>query len=243
MRLLIIRHGDPDYEKDSLTEKGWKEAALLADRMARIPVSQYFVSTMGRASDTAFLTLQKTGAKAVYCDWLREFSPRIDRPDRTDRQTISWDWLPQDWTEVDSFYSRDSWHEHPVFRAAGVHEQYTLVTKEFDKVLAANGYERNGRLYKAVRPNRDVLAFFCHFGLECVLLSHLMNVSPMVLWHHTCAAPTAVTSVYTEERREGTAIFRMNYFGDISHLYAGGEPASFSARFCETWDDETERHD
>ena len=33
MRLLIIRHGDPDYEKDSLTEKGWREAALLADSL------------------------------------------------------------------------------------------------------------------------------------------------------------------------------------------------------------------
>ena len=27
MRLLIVRHGDPDYSIDSLTEKGWKEAA------------------------------------------------------------------------------------------------------------------------------------------------------------------------------------------------------------------------
>ncbi|MCI5729625.1 MAG: histidine phosphatase family protein, partial [Clostridia bacterium] len=25
MKLIIIRHGDPDYEKDSLTEKGWRE--------------------------------------------------------------------------------------------------------------------------------------------------------------------------------------------------------------------------
>ena len=28
MRIIFIRHGDPDYEKDSLTEKGWREAAL-----------------------------------------------------------------------------------------------------------------------------------------------------------------------------------------------------------------------
>ena len=25
MRLLIVRHGDPDYSIDSLTVKGWKE--------------------------------------------------------------------------------------------------------------------------------------------------------------------------------------------------------------------------
>ena len=28
MKLLIIRHGAPDYEHDSLTEKGWNEALI-----------------------------------------------------------------------------------------------------------------------------------------------------------------------------------------------------------------------
>ena len=30
MQFLIIRHGDPDYVHDSLTEKGFREAELLA---------------------------------------------------------------------------------------------------------------------------------------------------------------------------------------------------------------------
>ena len=29
MKLLLIRHGDPDYTHDSLTEKGQREAELL----------------------------------------------------------------------------------------------------------------------------------------------------------------------------------------------------------------------
>ena len=32
MKLIFIRHGEPDYEADSLTEKGWREAELLAKR-------------------------------------------------------------------------------------------------------------------------------------------------------------------------------------------------------------------
>ena len=32
MRLILIRHGDPDYEHDTLTSKGRREAALLAER-------------------------------------------------------------------------------------------------------------------------------------------------------------------------------------------------------------------
>ena len=33
MRILIIRHGDPDYTNDTLTEKGHKEASLLAEKL------------------------------------------------------------------------------------------------------------------------------------------------------------------------------------------------------------------
>ena len=32
MNLIFIRHAEPDYTIDSLTEKGFKEAALLAER-------------------------------------------------------------------------------------------------------------------------------------------------------------------------------------------------------------------
>lgn len=75
------------------------------------------------------------------------------------------------------------------------------------------------------------------------MLSHLLNVSPMVMWHGFCAAPSSITSIYTEERRRGTALFRVNEFGSTVHLYAAGEKPSFAARFCECYDNEDERHD
>ena len=30
MKLLIVRHAEPDYSIDSLTEKGWREAEYLS---------------------------------------------------------------------------------------------------------------------------------------------------------------------------------------------------------------------
>ena len=35
MKLLIIRHGDPDYTNDTLTEQGRREAELLSLRMEK----------------------------------------------------------------------------------------------------------------------------------------------------------------------------------------------------------------
>ena len=242
MRILIIRHAEPDYENDTLTEKGWKEAGLLAKRFEKIHLAAIYCSTMGRAMDTASFILKEKNMEARYCDWLREFPPRINRPDVTDRRKISWDWLPKDWTARPEYFLSGEWYKTDIMQEANVGETYKLVTEEFDKTLAEHGYIRDGLIYKTEKSNRDTIAFFCHFGLECVLLSHLMNVSPMILWHHTCAAPSSVTSIYTEERRQGTVSFRMNQFGDISHLYAADEIPSFSARFCETWDSD-ERHD
>lgn len=119
---------------------------------------------------------------------------------------------------------------------------YDYVTKNFDALLAEHGYERCGNLYHVTKANTDTLAFFCHFGLECVLLSHLLGISPFVLWHGTAFAPTSVSTIYTEERQKGIASFRAAQLGDISHLYTAGMEPSFSARFCETYDDDLQRH-
>ena len=58
-----------------------------------------------------------------------------------------------------------------------------------------------------------------------------------------CAfAPTSVSELVTEEREKGIASFRALKLGDVSHLRAAGEPVSFSARFCETYDNKEQRH-
>ncbi len=243
MKLLIVRHGDPDYEKDSLTEKGWREAAFLAERLSIINVKQFFVSPLGRAKDTASCTLESVRRTAEECEWLREFHAPIWRPDISSRQTIPWDWLPQDWMADERFFQYDQWHEPEVMKAANVKAEYDRVNTAFDELLKQYGYKRYGHYYRALRPSNDVLLFFCHFGVECVLLSHLLNISPMVLWHGCCAAPSSVTTVATEERRDGIASFRMLSFGDISHLYSHSEPPAFAARFRETRSNTWERQD
>ena len=105
MKLLIVRHGDPDYTIDSLTEKGWKEVEFLSEKLSKLDIKDFYVSPLGRAKDTASLTLKKMNRTATECDWLREFDVLIDRPDVTDRKIILWDWLPQDWSMDERFIS------------------------------------------------------------------------------------------------------------------------------------------
>lgn len=242
MRVLIVRHGDPDYSIDSLTPKGWKEVEYLAERLSKLEIKAFYVSPKGRAKDTASLTLQRMGRTAEEKEWMREFEGSIIRPD-TGKESIVWDWLPQDWTARSELYDKDRWLEDPIMKAGVVQKEYEWVVQGLDELLAKHGYVREQQYYRAVEPNNDTIVLFCHFGLECVLLSHFIGVSPMVLWHGFCAAPSSVTTLITEERRKGIAFFRVNSFGDISHLYAKGEEPAFAARFCECYDNEGERRD
>ncbi len=243
MKLIIVRHGDPDYEHDTLTETGRIEAQCAAERLKAHPeIAAFYVSPLGRAQDTARYTLDALGREAETLPWLREFHAPILHPDTGDVR-VPWDWLPGYWTNEPMFYDKDKWAETAVMREYGVGDEAQRVYQGLDALLAKHGYVRDGNHYRAERPNTDTIVLFCHFGVECVMLAHLIGASPMVLWYGFCAAPTAITVASTEERRAGIASFRINTFGDTGHLYAAGREPSFSARFCETFGNAAERHD
>ncbi len=259
MRLLFIRHGDPDYEHDSLTPTGKREAQQLAERMAKEEMTDIYVSPLGRARETAEPTLRATGRESVVCDWLREFPAVVDvnaspvlaalypdakkKPDGTfELRHLFWDMAPAGWTGEAAYFDAKRWRETEPAKAGDMGEVYDRVCSGFDALLAAHGYERRGGAYHTEQGNHDTLVFFCHFGLTSVLLSHLWNVSPFVPPHMLCLAPTSVTELWSEEREKGEVIFRASKVGDVSHLYACGEQPSFSARFCETYEDADQRH-
>lgn len=240
MKILIIRHADPDYENDSLTEKGFKEAHLLTQRLLEEKPSAVYCSPLGRAKKTAEEYLGLTGIKSKTYFWLKEFFAPVKLPDGS--KGIPWDLYPAFVNKTPELLNQGQWTDTKIMKSGLVGHQYSKVIKGFDKLLKAHGYERDGLYYKVNRANTDTIMLFCHFGVECVLLSHLMNVSPVALWQGLCAAPSSVTTIYTEEREKGYAHFRCASFGDISHLYKSGEEPAFAARFCEIYDDMTQRH-
>ena len=241
MKIVFIRHGDPNYELDALTEKGILEAKALIPRVEKMNADYYYVSPLGRARQTAQIAIERIDKEAKVLDWLREFPAVVKHICEPDPGPQCWDWMPSDWAKDPSFYDIDHFFDHPVMANGHVKEIYEDVLRHFDALLKKHGYAKNGKTFDVLNGNHDTLCFFCHFGIECVLLSYLINVSPMILWHGFVAAPSSVTIVNTEERQKGIASFRISHFGDTSHLDASGLEPSFSARFCECYSDDT-RH-
>ena len=241
MEIVFIRHGDPNYELDALTEKGILEAKALIPRVEKMNADYYYVSPLGRARQTAQIAIERIDKEAKVLDWLREFPAVVKHICEPDPGPQCWDWMPSDWAKEPSFYDIDHFYDHPVMKKGHVKEIYEDVINHFDALLKKHGYAKNGKTFDVLKANHDTLCFFCHFGIECVLLSYLINVSPMILWHGFVASTSSVTIVNTEERQKGIASFRISHFGDTSHLDASGLEPSFSARFCECYSDDT-RH-
>lgn len=257
MRLIFIRHGEPDYATDSLTENGRREADALAVRTSQWDVDRFYVSTMGRARLTAAPTLAALGQTAVACDWLREFHVRITDP-TTGELHCAWDLMPQDYTADPLMFDRREWVHSQIYRAyPEIAALRDTVCAGMDGVLASYGYIRNGEYYDFIDPSGHVnpagpedimlhgthtytvrdeddertIVFVCHFGVTCVILGHLMGISPVLLWHTTCIPTTGVTVVNAEKRLDNVAHFRVQSLGDTRHLQEAGLPVSGYAAF------------
>lgn len=260
MRLIFIRHAEPDYDIDNLTPKGEREAALLADRVCKWNVTDFYCSPLGRAKATAAYSLDRLKRTATVYEWLTEFEHYIIDP-VTGRHGIPWDLMPDYFTNEPLFYDKDNWFRAPLYRTnPDIETGYRDVCNGMDRLLSMYGYFRDGDCYHVQHNNSNqgkasiihgsnanapvntsanapvqedgrTIVLFCHLGVTCVMLSHLIGVSPVMLWQGTFLAPSSVTIVNSEERMNNTAYFRIQQLGSTSHLYAAGEPVSMAGSF------------
>jgi probable phosphoglycerate mutase len=210
MKLLLIRHADPDYAHDALTPKGHAEARLLAEYLTRVPLDAIYVSPMGRAQLTAGYTLERLGREATTLDWLAEL-------DGNYRERLwSWGLPPTEALARPEPYGVRSWPREVVY---GDHmgEVARRFYAQFDALMREHGYAREGYRYRVLRDNRATVALFCHGGVILTLLAHLIQMAVPVAYAQFWVDPASITALGLEER-DGYAAFRLLAFNDIGHL-------------------------
>ena len=228
MKILIVRHGDPYYPTDSLTEKGFREAALLKDRLVKEKIDAFYCSPLGRAQRTAEPTLKALGVEAETLHWLREFEGRFISP-FTGEERITWDLPPYMWCKDARNYHLTDWEHSELMSASTAPKIFRETAAGVDEVLSRYGMVREGMLYRGGEDK--TIAFVCHFGLGITILSYLLGISPIVAQNNFFLAPTSVTTLVTETDSKGYSHFRATGVGDISHLYAAGEAPSESGLY------------
>lgn len=232
MRILIVRHAEPDYQHDSLTEKGRLEAALLARRLASIPAQAYYVSPLGRARETANYTLYLVKKEAVILPWLEEFRCRVPDPD-TGRVHRPWDFRASAWQDHPLLMDRDGWPQDPMMADSEASQIWQETKAGIDTLLLHHGYRRQGGIYLTEHNTDDTLVLFCHFGIGMAMLAYLTGLPPLPLWQSFLFLPASITTLVTQERLPGQVEFRCLCLGDVSHLIEAGEPPSLAGLFPE----------
>ena len=220
MRIVFVRHGEPNYADDCLTDKGREQAAAAAERLAGEGISEIFASPCGRAAETAGYTARKLGLEVTTLDYMHEIKwGGPDVPQNGHPWTLG-DWMMN---EGFDFYGAD-WREHPYFRENIALQYCDLISANIDALLAGHGYIRDGLRYRCEGGADNTIALFSHGGSGACALAHILNLPfPYV----ASVMPYDFTSIIILKFAvsEGQYVFpKIELFNDCAHIQrsAGG---------------------
>jgi broad specificity phosphatase PhoE len=217
MRIILVRHGQPDWSPGGLvsndpvlTELGEAQAARLTDRRWG-HVDRLWVSTLTRAKRTAIPIEKHLGVEAEIHPWMAEIGP-----------AEAWDGSPID--ELEEMFARvnrrtidDLWDGMP--GAESFREFHLRVITGLEAALAGVGITKvddDSGLWTE-GPDLTVM-LVAHGGTNAVVIGHLLGVEPTPWeWDRFDSAHTSVATLTTRPIAHAVA-FGMMGFGDVTHL-------------------------
>ena len=215
MRIIFVRHGEPDYAHDCLTPIGRLQAEAAAKRLEREGIQEIYASPMGRAQETASFTAERLGLPIRTLEFMHEISwGGPDTPENGHPWTLS-DWMIS--RENFDFYACD-WREHPYY-ANNVAVQYLdAISSQFDALLLTKGYRHEGTRFFCETEEEKNIAVFSHGGSGACVLSHLLALP----FPYVCTVlPYEFTSVIILEFPVVPGEYvhpRIELFNDAAHI-------------------------
>lgn len=210
MKLLIIRHAEPDYGNDTITETGHKQAEMLAEYLKNVQIDRIFASPCGRAQDTARPTCDIKGMDFTVLKWLEE-SHDFMRP-FNETEEFSYNVTFNEGAKEVTRFSSDQPHR-PISR----------IVEGSDAFLASLGYVREGLAYRIEKPNDETVAVFCHHGSGSAWISHLL-LRPVELGYQDLGMTFTSITTFTfsndsdEEQRNGLIFPYLRGLSETPHF-------------------------
>jgi len=222
MRLYLIRHADPDYERDSLTEQGRQEAERLAERLQAIGINYLYTSPAGRTKATAKYAADRLDISYQVAPWLQE--PSHLKLEQQGQPYVIWDTFGETVRADPVLPGSTDWQQRPPFDRPDLAQVWRDFQARADRLTADHGYSRVGGRYRPDRPNQDRIALVGHNGTVLLFLAHLLALPLPLVWCGFYAWPASLTTIHFESWSAEWAVPRALGVADVSHLYAAGLP-------------------
>ena len=223
MIFYYIRHGNPIYNPDGLTELGFKQADALALKFKEIGLDKIYSSTSNRAILTAKPTAKILNKEIIELDFAHEKHPWQNLT--IDNQKGGVCWLYQFDQTIELFNSEEieklgfNWYNHPMFKNYNFKNELERTKTEADKFFLELGYKHigNGK-YKVEKSNNDKIALFAHQGFGMSFLSTILDIPYPKFSTHFDLGHSSITVIEFKELN-GYAYPKIISLSNNSHLY------------------------
>ena len=177
MRIVFVRHGEPDYANDCLTETGHRQARAAAERLKEEGIEEIWCSPLGRARITAEYASEALGLPVNTLDFMRELSWGSMDGEPVFSDGHPWN-IADEMARQGTDLNRPDWPAHPYFANNRVAGCVRSVEKGIDEWLAGFGYIRQGNYYihTAEEKEHRTVALFSHGGSSCAAMGHILNI-------------------------------------------------------------------
>ncbi len=217
MRLILVRHGHPNYKDDCLTALGHKQAAACAERLREEPISAVYTSTCGRAVETGQHIANVFGLETQPLAFMREI--RWGSIDGSELSHKGHPWDTADDAPANGFDLMDpNWQTGVMFSNNNVSKSVAAVIQAFDAWLSTLGYFRDGAYYRAAAPTDKTIVLASHAGSSCAVLSHLFNLPFPFVCAALRAEFTSVTIVDFYGAQDAVFQPRIELLNDFRHI-------------------------
>ena len=219
MKLILVRHGDPNYELDCLTELGHKQAKVVAERLMEEGIEEVYASSLGRAKQTAQAFMDRSGIGPMHVlDFMKEL--RFGTADALYQSGNPW-LAALDLVHQGEDLQSPDWREYPGFKGNMATVDADKVMAGTDEWLATLGYQREGLYYRCTNEDdrEKTIALFSHGGSSTAFLSRVLNVP----FPHMCVVlghirHTAITILQFDKRPGSLSMPIVDVMVEARHL-------------------------
>ena len=222
MRIIFIRHGEPDYEHDTLTETGFKQSQIVAQRLKDENIDEIWSSTNGRAVNSAKPTAELLGLPVKTVDFMREVTWGSKTGEKLFADGHPWD-IADEMARLGMDLNSPDWCTNRFFKDNKVVGCAETVSMGIDEWLEEHGYKRNGLYYEHLieEEYHRTVAFFCHGGSSSAAIAHIMNLP----FPYVCALLhmefTGITILRMDRKKGSCTLPCMELANDGRHIKEG----------------------